>query len=83
LKIYNGYILTIAVVLLLSTVGMIAAGQKSLGVYFTFYIIEAMEITELQVYLNKKARRGLSYVSVLLFSCFSLILFFQIVKILT
>jgi hypothetical protein len=82
-KIYNRYVLTIAVVLLLSTVWMIAAAQQSLGLYATVYIVEAMVITELHVYLNKKARRGLSYVSALLFGCFAFILFFQIVKILT
>ena len=83
MKIYNRYILTIALVLLLSTVWMIAIGQKSLGLYSTVYIIEAMIITELHVYFNKKARRGLTYVSALLFGCFAFILFFQIVNILT
>jgi hypothetical protein len=62
---------------------MIASGQNSLDTYVSVYIIEAMVITELHVYLNKKARRGLTYVSALLFGGFAFILFFQIVKILT
>jgi hypothetical protein len=81
--VYNRYILTIAVVMLLSTVWLIAAGQNSLDVYFTIYVIEALVITELHVYLNSKARRGLIYVSTLLFGGFAFVLFFQILKILT
>lgn len=83
MKIYNRYILTIAVLLLLSTVLMVAAGQDSLERYFAVYIIEALAITELFVYFNHKARRGLNYVSVLLFGGFAFILCFQIFKILS
>ena len=83
MKIYNRYILTVAILLLLSTVWLIAAGQNSLERYFTIYIIEALVITELYVYLNQKARRGLTYVSVLLFGGFAFILCFQILKILS
>lgn len=81
--VYNHYILTIAVVMLLSTIFLIAIGQNSLDTYFTTYIIEALVITELYVYLNNKARRGLMYVSTLLFGGFAFVLFFQILKILT
>lgn len=80
--VYNRYILTIAVILLVSTVFMIATGQNALDTYFTVYVIEALIITELFVYLNKKARRGLSYVSMLLFIGFTFVLSFQILKIL-
>ena len=83
MKIFNRYILTVASILLLSTVLLIAAGQNSLERYFTVYVIEALVITELYVYLNQKARRGLTYVSVLLFGGFAFILGFQILKILS
>jgi len=82
MKIFNRYILTVASILLLSTVLLIAAGQNSLERYFSVYVIEALVITELYVYLNQKARRGLNYVSVLLFGGFAFILCFQILKIL-
>ncbi len=83
MTIYNHYILTVAIILLLSTVLLIAAGQNSLDHYITIYIIEALGITELYVYLNQKARRGLTYVSLLLFGGFAFILCFQILKILS
>jgi hypothetical protein len=83
LTVYNRYILTVAVIMLLSTVCLIAAGQGSLDVYFTIYVIEALATTELYVHLNNKARRELTYVSTLLFGGFALVLFFQILKIFT
>jgi hypothetical protein len=82
-KIYNRYILTVATCLLLSTVFLIAAGQNSLDAYFTIYVIESLVITELYVHLNNKARRGLVYVSALLFGGFAFVLIFQIFKVLT
>ncbi len=83
MNIYNRYILTVAICLLLSTVFLIAAGHNSLDAYFTTYVIEALIITELYVHLNNKARRGLIYVSTLLFGGFAFVLFFQIFKVLT
>jgi hypothetical protein len=83
MKIFNRYILTIAITLLLSTVLLIAAGQNSLEQFFTVYIVEALVVTELFIYLNAKARRALTYVSVLLFGGFAFILGLQIFKILS
>ena len=82
MKIYNRYILTIALVLLLTTIVLIAIGSNSLDLYFTIYVIEALVITELYLYINIKARRGLTYVSALLFGVFAITLCLQIVKIL-
>jgi hypothetical protein len=83
MKIFNHYILTVAIVLLISTVLLIAAGQNSLAQYFTIYIIESLVITELYIFLNQKARRALTYVSVLLLGGFVFIMGFQIFKILS
>lgn len=82
MKIYNRYILTVALLLLLTTVILIAAGQNSLDIYYTTYIIEALIVTELYVYFNSKARRGLTYVSTLLFGGFAITLCLQVLKIL-
>ena len=82
MKIYNNYILLIAVLLLLTTVILVAVGQNSLGVYYTVYVVEALIITELYVYLNAKARRGLSLVSTILFGGFLVVVSFQVIKIL-
>ncbi len=82
MKIYNGYILTVAILLLLTTVIMIATGQNSLDIFFTVYVIEALIITELYVYFNDKARRGLNMVSAILFGGFAFALCLQVLKIL-
>jgi len=81
-KIYNGYILTVAILLLLTTVIMIATGQNSLDIFFTVYVIEALITTELYVCFNDKARRGLNMVSAILFGGFAFALCLQVLKIL-
>ena len=82
MKIYNNYILIIAVLLLLTTVILVAVGQNSLDIYYTVYVIEALIVTELYVYFNAKARRGLNLVSIILFGGFLVTLSLQVIKIL-
>jgi hypothetical protein len=82
MKIYNNYILTIAILLLLTTVILVATGQNSLNIYYTVYIIEALIITELYVYFNAKACRRLNLVSAILFGGFLVIAFVEIINIL-
>ena len=82
MKIYNHYILTVALLLLLTTVILIATGQNSLDIYYTIYVIEALIVTELYVYFNNKARRGLNLVSTMLFGGFAIALCLQVLKIL-
>lgn len=83
MTLYNRYILTVTLLLLLTTIILIGIGQNSLDIYFTTYIIEALVITELYVYFNDKARRGLTYVSTLLFGGFAVAIGLQIIRILT
>lgn len=80
MKIYNQYIVTVAITLLITTVILAAVGQNSVEVYYSFYVIEALIITELFIYFNRKLRRSLSIVSTALFTGFILILGFQIFK---
>ncbi len=82
MTLYNRYIITVALFLLLTTVILIAVGQNALDIYLSIYIIEALLITELFVYFNNKARRGLAYVSTILFGGFIITLCLQIVRIL-
>ena len=82
MKIYNRYIPAVALLLLLTTVILIATGQNSLDIYYTIYVVEALLITELFVYFNNKARRGLTYVSTMLFGGFFIVVFLQVLKIL-
>jgi hypothetical protein len=81
-RIYNRYILTVSLSLLITTVILIAIGLASLDVYYTTYIIEALVITELYVYFNEKARRGLNMVSSILLGGFVIVLCLQVLKIL-
>ena len=83
MKIYNSYIFIIALSLLLTTIILIATGQKSLDTYYTIYIIETFIITELYVYFNTKARRGLAQLSTILFGGFVVVLLLGMLKILT
>lgn len=82
MKIYNSYIFITALLLLLTTIILIVTGQTSLEVYYITYIIEALIITELYVYFNTKARRGLNIVSTVLFGGFLLIVSLEVIKIL-
>ena len=82
MKIYNRYILTVALLLFLTTIILIATGQNSLEIYYTSYVIDALTVTELHVYFNQKARRGLNLVSAVLFGGFAVILVLQVFKIL-
>ncbi len=82
MKIYNSYILIIASLLLLTTVILAAIGQNSLNVYCTIYIIEALVVTELYVYFNAKARRGLSLVTAVLLGGFLAIVSLEVIRIL-
>ena len=82
MKIYNTYILIIAILLLLTTVILVALGQNSLDIFYTIYIIEALIVTELYVYFNTKARRGLNLVSAILFGGFLFIVSLEVIRIL-
>ena len=80
MKIYNRYFITVAIVLLSTTVILIAAGQTSLDIFYSLYVIEALIVTELFVYFNKKSRRVLNIVGVLLFGGFGIVLCLQVLK---
>ena len=80
MKIYNRYFISVAIVLLSTTVILIAAGQTSLDVFYSLYVVEALIVTELFVYFNKKSRRALNIVGVMLFGGFGIVLCLQVLK---
>jgi len=80
-KIYNNYILAIAIALLLTTVILAATGQHSLDIYYTLYLIEAFIITELYMYFSARAKRGLHQISLILFGGFMVVISLQVIKI--
>lgn len=81
-KVYNSYILVIASLLLPTTVILVILGVNTLDIYYTAYIMEALVVTELYVYFNAKARRGLNLISAILFGGFLLSIYLQAMKIL-
>jgi len=82
MKIYNSYIVIVASLFLLTTIILGAVGAESLDVYYTLFVIEALVVTELCVYFNSRARRGLTVVSGVLFAGFLAIVLSEVVSIL-
>lgn len=80
MKIYNRYFITVAIILLSTTIILIAAGQNSLDIFYSLYVVEALIVTELFVYFNKKSRRVLNIVGILLFGGFGIVLCLQVLK---
>ena len=82
MKIYNSYVILVASLLLLTTVILVACGVKSLDVYYTLYVVEALVATEIFVHFNTSARRSLTAVSTALFAGFLVIVIISVVNIL-
>ena len=80
MKIYNRYVVTVAVVLLVTTLLLIIAGQAKLDLYFSIYVIEALIVTELFIYFSKKSRRALNIIGIILFGSFAFIFCLQVLE---
>jgi hypothetical protein len=80
MSIYNRYVVSVAILLLITTVLLVATGQSSLDVYYSLYVVEALIVTELFVYFNKRSRRALHSVSICLFLGFLTVLAIQVFK---
>jgi len=81
MRVYSRYILTIATLLLLTTVILVASNVNSLEVYYTVYVLETMIATEFYVYFNTRIRPGLRQVSGLLFIGLIAIMLVRVAKI--
>ena len=81
MRIYNSYIIFLALLLTLTTVILAAFGQDNLDVYFTIYVIEALALTELYVYFSPRARKGLTMVGGILFAGFLIIVGLEVAEI--
>ena len=82
MKIYNNYIILVASLLLFTTVILAAFEVNSLDIYYTLYVVEALIATEMYVYFNARARRGLTVVSTVLFAGFLVIVTSAVLNIL-
>ena len=83
MRIYNRYILYLAIATGVVNVALAFAGQEDLGVYFALNAIAYLVITLLYVYLNPRARRALDTIGYMLFSGFLVIVAIEVVGILS
>lgn len=83
MRIYNKYVVSLAVAAGLINTLLAFADQNNLEIYFTVNIIAFLAITLLYVYLNPRARRALNTISAVLFAGFMVIVVFNVVKILS
>ena len=72
----------LASLLLVSTIILAATDEARLDLYFSIYLIEALVLTELYIYLNPRAKRALSTVNYVLFGGFLVIVAAKVVEIL-
>jgi TRAP-type C4-dicarboxylate transport system permease small subunit len=83
LRIYDRYILYLAIATGVLNVALAFAGQEDLGVYFAINVIAYLVITLLYVYLNPRARRALDTIGYMLFSGFLVIVAIKVAGILS
>ncbi len=83
MRVYNRYVLYLAIATGLVNTLLAFGGQENLDVYFTVNIIAYLVITLLYVYLNPRARRSLDIIGYMLFSGFVVIVVIKVVHILS
>ena len=82
MRLYNRYIITIAILFVVSTPILVAIGIKTFGVYYVIYIVEAFIVTALYKHFSPRARRGLNVVSIVLLFGFLPVIILQFIKLL-
>ena len=83
MRIYNKYVVSLALSACLINTLLAFFGQNDLTIYFTINIIAYLVITLLYVYLNPRARRALNTVGVVLFGGFMVIVALEVIEILS
>ena len=83
MRIYNKYIIYLALTSCLVNALLAFFGQDSLEIYFVINILVYLVITLLYVYLNPRARRALSSIGIVLFAGFMVIVSLKVIEILT
>jgi len=80
LRIYNKYVVFLAVVTCLINTILAFMGEKDIAVYFTVNVIAYLVITLLYVYFNPRARKILNTVGVVFFAGFLVIVTLKAVE---
>ena len=83
MRIYNKYIVSLALAAGLVNTVLAFLGQDDLGVYFTINIIAYLVITLLYVYLNPRAKQVLNTISLVLFAGFIVIVVLNVMEIIS
>ena len=83
MRIYNKYIVSLALATGLVNTLLAFLGQDDLGVYFTINTIVYLVITLLYVYFNPRARRALNTISVVLFAGFMVVVVLNVMEIIS
>jgi uncharacterized BrkB/YihY/UPF0761 family membrane protein len=82
LRIYNRYIISLAVAACVINPLLALFNQNDIVIYLTINIVAYLAITLLYVQLNSRARRALNLVSAVYFGIFLIAVGFEVVKIL-
>ncbi len=80
MKIYNRYIVSLALAAGLVNILLTTLGQNDLSVYFIINTIVYLVITLLYVYFNPRARKALNTISIVLFAGFMVIVTISFVE---
>ena len=83
MRIYNRYMVSLALAAGLVNTILAAFGQNDLSIYFTINTIVYLVITLLYVYLNPRARGALNTISVVLFAGFMVIVALNVMEIIS
>ena len=80
MKIYNRYIVSLAMATGLVNILLAALGQNDLSIYFIINTIVYLVITLLYVYFNPRARKALNTISIVLFAGFMVVVTLSFVE---
>jgi peptidoglycan/LPS O-acetylase OafA/YrhL len=82
MRVYNSFIVTLALAFGLITVVLAAYGADKLDLYYALYTITLLILTVLYIYFSPKARRALNLVGVVAFAGFLVVVALKVMEIL-
>ena len=83
MRIFNKYIISLALTSCLINIILAFSGQNNLEIYFIINILAHLIITLLYVYLNPRARKALNTIGIVLFAGFMVIVSLKVIEIIS
>ena len=83
MSITDRYVVTLALVLLGTSVVFAWTGETRLNLLISVYVIETLAVNQLFVWLSERARRALRVVERVLVFCFAVVVVSEVVRILS